>query len=113
MVAEGDPDLQAGGHGHAVLPVQQGGHEPVEVEPGHLPSPGVLRVLPLQPGRLGHGRPVAVVYIIRDAQTLPQSGIKDLPPGVQIPAPGEGVGVEHFGPLEPGIAAEHLVGALT
>ena len=80
VVAEGHAHLKTGVHAHAVLAVEQGRHEPVEVEHEHFTHPGCFFVIGRQPGCAGAGVAVVLVHKflavsngIRCEQTQPQT----------------------------------------
>ena len=112
VVTEGDPHLQPGGHTHAVLPVQQGGHEPVQGQPADLPAAAFPQGLPRQGRHLRQGLLVAGLDIVLHLEALPQLWLHHRPSELQVRTPGEGVRLQQLRPLKPGVAAKHLVSAL-
>ena len=111
-VAEGDPDLQRTPHAHPVLPVQQGLHEPVRVQPHETADPLLLIGVAVQALRLPQRGAVTLADDVPGVQPLcvlrRQEGG---PPGGGL-GPGEAVFRPDRRVPEPGIAAEDLVGAL-
>ncbi len=113
VIAEGHPYLQRAVHAHAVLPVQQGLHEPVRIEPHHLPAAAqLLRVIRsalcvcqrCPPMILHKGAGVAQASgPLLGQERCPQRG--GLGPGESVLRPDRRI-------PEPGIAAENLVGTL-
>ena len=64
MVTEGHTDFQAGVHTHAILPIQQVGHEPIQVQPANLTPAGFRFRFALQTRGFRHALLVAPLDII-------------------------------------------------
>ena len=110
MIAERDAHLQAGIHARAVFAVEQGCHEPLQVEHEHLTHARILGTVGIQFGcRLaGAGVMCADKLLAVANQAIVQQRLSE-GGGAR---PGEAILEQDFLAVVPRVAAEQLVGAL-
>ena len=109
MIAERHAHLQAGVHAHAVLAVEQGRHEPVEIEHEHFTHTGRLFVIGGQFGGTAAG--VKVVLAHKFLAAAHGIGGEQTEPQTDRPRPREGILKQDVLTVIPRIAAEQLIGA--
>ena len=112
VIAEGYPNLQAGEHTHPVFSIQQGLHEPSEIQIHHFLHSDLCRRILRQDVALAAGFQIGIHHVVFRRTKFGKPAGHQFGPLGRCLGPGKARLRPHLRVPVPGIAAENLVRAL-